>query len=39
MLCRLFVDPDEIDLFFIVDGDMTMYLIPSRADASTRASA
>ncbi|TVZ03324.1 hypothetical protein EAS64_23225 [Trebonia kvetii] len=23
--------PDEIDLFFIVDRDMTMYLIPSRA--------
>ena len=33
MLCGLFVDPDEIDLFFIVDGDMTMYLIPSRAIA------
>ncbi|HEY6496855.1 MAG TPA: hypothetical protein VIZ43_26560 [Trebonia sp.] len=26
-------DPDEIDLFFILDGDMTMYLIPSRAIA------
>jgi hypothetical protein len=26
-------DPDEIDLFFIIDGDMTMYLIPSRAIA------
>ena len=26
-------DPDEIDLFFIVDGDMTMYLIPYRAVA------
>jgi hypothetical protein len=26
-------DPDVIDLFFIVDGDMTMYLIPSRAVA------
>ena len=26
-------DPDEIDLFFVVDGDMTMYLIPSRAVA------
>jgi hypothetical protein len=26
-------DPDEIDLFFIVDGDMKMYLIPSRAIA------
>jgi hypothetical protein len=25
--------PDEIDLFFVVDGDMTMYLIPSRAIA------
>ena len=24
-------DPDVIDLFFIVDGDLTMYLIPSRA--------
>lgn len=23
-------DPDEIDLFFIVDGDLNMYLIPSR---------
>ena len=26
-------DPDEIDLFFVVDGDMTMYLIPYRAVA------
>jgi hypothetical protein len=26
-------DPDEIDMFFIIDGDMTMYLIPSRAIA------
>jgi hypothetical protein len=26
-------DPDEIDLFFIIDGDMTMYLIPSRTIA------
>jgi hypothetical protein len=25
--------PDDIDLFFIVDGDLTMYLIPSRAIA------
>jgi hypothetical protein len=25
--------PDEIDLFFVMDGDMTMYLIPSRAIA------
>ncbi len=24
-------DPDEIDVFFIMDGDMAMYLIPSRA--------
>jgi hypothetical protein len=24
-------DPEFIDLFFIIDGDMTMYLIPSRA--------
>jgi hypothetical protein len=30
---RLAYDPDEIDLFFIIDGDMTMYLIPSRAIA------
>jgi PD-(D/E)XK endonuclease len=30
---RLAYDPDEIDLFFIVDGDMTMYLIPSKAIA------
>lgn len=26
-------DPDEIDLFFIMDGDLTIYLIPSRAVA------
>lgn len=26
-------DPDVIDLFFIVDGDLTMYLIPSRVIA------
>lgn len=25
--------PDEIDLFFIIDGDMSVYLIPSRAVA------
>lgn len=25
--------PDEIDLFFIIDGDMTIYLIPSRTVA------
>jgi hypothetical protein len=24
-------DPEVIDLFFIVDGDLTMYVIPSRA--------
>jgi len=24
-------DPEFIDLFFVIDGDMTMYLIPSRA--------
>jgi len=23
-------DPDELDFFFILDGDLTMYLIPSR---------
>jgi hypothetical protein len=23
-------DPDTLDFFFIVDGDLTMYLIPSR---------
>jgi hypothetical protein len=26
-------DPDVIDLFFIVDGGLTMYLIPSRVIA------
>jgi hypothetical protein len=26
-------DPDVIDLFFIIDGDMTMYLVPIRAVA------
>jgi hypothetical protein len=26
-------DPDVIDLFFIVDGDLAMYLIPSRVIA------
>lgn len=26
-------DPDLIDLFFLVDGDLTMYLIPSRVIA------
>ena len=23
-------DPDSVDFFFILDGDLTMYLIPSR---------
>jgi hypothetical protein len=23
-------DPDDIDLFFIIDGDLNIYLIPSR---------
>ena len=26
-------DPDSIDLFFIVDGDLSLYLIPSRVIA------
>jgi hypothetical protein len=26
-------DPDEIDLFFIVDGDLNIYLIPCRDTA------
>ncbi len=26
-------DPEVIDLFFIIDGDLTMYLIPSRTVA------
>jgi hypothetical protein len=26
-------DPESIDLFFIIDGDLTMYLIPSRTVA------
>ncbi len=26
-------DPELIDLFFIMDGDLTMYLIPSRVIA------
>jgi PD-(D/E)XK endonuclease len=30
---RVAYDPDVIDLFFIIDGDLTMYLIPSRAIA------
>jgi hypothetical protein len=30
---RVAYDPDVIDLFFIMDGDLTMYLIPSRAIA------
>lgn len=27
---RIPYDPESIDLFFIVDGDLTIYLIPSR---------
>jgi PD-(D/E)XK endonuclease len=27
-------DPEFIDLFFVIDGDLAMYLIPSRAVAS-----
>jgi PD-(D/E)XK endonuclease len=30
---RVPYDPDAIDYFFIVDGDLTMYLIPSRVIA------
>jgi hypothetical protein len=30
---RVAYDPDVIDLFFIIDGDLTIYLIPSRAIA------
>jgi hypothetical protein len=30
---RVPYDPDVIDYFFIVDGDVTMYLIPSRVVA------
>jgi hypothetical protein len=30
---RVAYDPDVIDLFFIIDGDLTTYLIPSRAIA------
>ena len=30
---RVAYDPDVIDLFFVIDGDLTMYLIPSRAIA------
>ena len=26
-------DPDLVDLFFILDGDLTMYVIPSRVIA------
>jgi hypothetical protein len=26
-------DPDDIDLFFIVDGDLNMYIVPSRVIA------
>ena len=27
---RVIYDPDEIDYFFIIDGDLVRYLIPSR---------
>ena len=27
---RIPYDPESIDSFFIVDGDLTIYLIPSR---------
>jgi hypothetical protein len=30
---RVPYDPDQLDLFFILDGDLTMYLIPSRVIA------
>jgi hypothetical protein len=30
-------DPELIDLFFIMDGDLTMYLIPSRVIAGREA--
>ena len=30
---RMPYDPDVIDYFFIVDGDLNMYLIPSRVIA------
>jgi PD-(D/E)XK endonuclease len=30
---RVPYDPDELDYFFILDGDLTMYLIPSRVIA------
>ena len=30
---RMPYDPDVIDYFFIVDGDLDMYLIPSRVIA------
>jgi sirohydrochlorin ferrochelatase len=30
---RVAYDPDVIDPFFLIDGDLTMYLIPSRAIA------
>lgn len=29
-------DPDEIDMFFVVDGDLTMYVIPMLAVAGRR---
>jgi hypothetical protein len=30
---RVPYDPEQIDLFFIVDGDLNIYLIPSRVIA------
>jgi hypothetical protein len=36
---RVAYDPDIIDLFFVIDGDLTMYLIPSRAIAGPGAGA
>jgi hypothetical protein len=30
---RVPYDPDQLDFFFILDGDLTMYLIPSRVIA------
>ena len=30
---RVPYDPDKLDYFFILDGDLTMYLIPSRVIA------
>jgi len=30
---RIPYDPDLVDFFFILDGDLTMYVIPSRVIA------